>query len=456
MAGRGPLEATYTYGGEEQQRERDLMGAHQLMSTYKDAHREMDAEDARFWHDVDMQLRASKMLSDHRIAQAKAQHLMRYEAMMSHAIPRLYDIDPNDPDFEKKISGVVHDFPQLMHAVPGYPGMTEDVMKLRQLATTSQQRRDTLQEQKDKAAQQEREFGQTQEGLRLQRDWQHQEKEKSDKAEALTRQEKIDAKTKEDTAKTEAAKQKKIDAVQTEYDKNRDIYQGAMDTSGEEMTAQQKITMNRARQGMIDAATRMHSLDPEQFDVMRKQVEGAVKAQHDVMEQQMKGLPLDKQAPLIPAFNTLKRQLGYNQISDNLDSTGKRYPVLPNSDNTPDRLFVGLPAPAPKTDSTTQKMDLPAGAVTEAGTPMAQAAPQAIIPPLIQKFTDGTTNVVPIQQPSPNQDALIEQYRKGEGANDPEGKGFDAWATQRQSALDWSKANPKDPRSTGILKYYGM
>lgn len=165
ISGGGLLENTYGFSDQDQQ-ERDASGARELMGLYEQSAQHRHQEQLQFYHDLHEQLEWSKYLSERSMHQAQAQRVMKYEAMMSHALPELYAINPADPKAGELRAQWAQKWPELLHAEKDIPSAVGQFEQHIRLGGEAERQRNEIQAKKEsaleraderKSAQQERE-----------------------------------------------------------------------------------------------------------------------------------------------------------------------------------------------------------------------------------------------------------------------------------------------------------
>lgn len=143
-----------SFSDEDQQR-RDQAGAQGLAELYNTSADHRHREQLEFYHNLHEQLEWSKWLMESAHQQAQAQRLMKYEAIMSHAIPELYAINPADPNANALRAQWAAKYPEVLHNEKGIPNATSEFEQHIKLGEGAERQRDAIQARKDAAVERE-------------------------------------------------------------------------------------------------------------------------------------------------------------------------------------------------------------------------------------------------------------------------------------------------------------
>jgi len=241
------------------QRQFDESGARSLDRVRSETIDDERDQERRFYEGLHSQLEQSRLNYEQATAQAKAERIMRHEAIVSEALPKLYAINPSDPTARQQTQQVMRDYPEAFHGGEGVPNLKEELHQhLGMIQESEKQRAAPLIEERKQKYIDDRQDRREQSISDRQ--------SKSLDAREESRQAAADAR---DAAALSRAKQahtaasSKTDELQSRLDKNREFFRGEQDPVKKDLLDKSYEQLQRQHDAADMAKTVLETVHPE-------------------------------------------------------------------------------------------------------------------------------------------------------------------------------------------------
>lgn len=381
-------------------------------------------------------------------AQATAAQRLVYEDRLAKAIPKLYAIDPNAKDAEKRRADLASQYPDLLHTDKKLPSMLSQFEAHGKLVEEAAKQRGASKAKLDEIQASEDRF----------------RNDVANPPEGFsTTKATHGGVTFEKSQPAGTLKPAELTKLQNEFEKRYAGYDGRLAAlsdmnPGEKANAPFIFGKNRDRQLMQDAAKRLKQANPAMADEIDQKVNEALTHEHDLLQTNLETktgtdtATVDQKKRLIAEINPIKKTLGYQTLDPNTgsaiagterkDAPKAVAPVIPPptasvQDATTDAPPVVEAPENPNTILTDAQPE--AEPVAESPEPPSPIAPSPAAPATapVGDVSDATPAPAVTQPPVAPQPVAPAQ-------------------PDHAAAVEWAKANPDHPLSKRILKANGL
>lgn len=124
------------------QRQFDESGARSLDRVRGETLEDERDQERRFYENLHYQLEQSRLNFEQTQHAAQAARLMTYEKIASEVLPKLYRIDPSDPDARRKTQEIIAQYPQAFHKEGGMPNLVQELTQHQAMIGEIEKRRE--------------------------------------------------------------------------------------------------------------------------------------------------------------------------------------------------------------------------------------------------------------------------------------------------------------------------